>query len=91
MTNPLTASWTGPYGGIPPFDKVRVEHFEPGLESAMQERLAEIEAIANDSAPPTFGNTLAAWIWIPIALLLFWRHRANIRQLLSGKERSIGR
>src|SRR5260221_6161088 len=60
MTNPLTASWTGPYGGIPPFDKVRVEHFEPGLESAMQERLAEIEAIANDSSPPTFGNTLAA-------------------------------
>jgi glycerol-3-phosphate acyltransferase PlsY len=38
-----------------------------------------------------FGNTLAAWIWIPIAVLLFWRHRANIRQLLSGKERSIGR
>lgn len=38
-----------------------------------------------------FGNTLAAWIWIPIALLLFWRHRANIRRLLSGSERPIGR
>ena len=38
-----------------------------------------------------FGNTLAAWIWVPIAVLLFWRHRTNIQQLFSGKERTIGR
>jgi glycerol-3-phosphate acyltransferase PlsY len=38
-----------------------------------------------------FGNTFVAWIWVPIAALLFWRHRTNIRQLLSGKERIIGR
>ena len=38
-----------------------------------------------------FGNTPAAWIWVLIAALLFWRHRTNIQQLLSGKERVIGR
>jgi len=38
-----------------------------------------------------FGNVLIAWTMVPICLLLFWRHRANIRQLLDGKERSIGR
>jgi len=38
-----------------------------------------------------FGNTLAAWIWVPMAALLFWRHRANIRQLMQGRERTIGR
>jgi glycerol-3-phosphate acyltransferase PlsY len=38
-----------------------------------------------------FGNTLDAWIWVGIAALLFWRHRANIRQLFSGEERTIGR
>jgi acyl phosphate:glycerol-3-phosphate acyltransferase len=38
-----------------------------------------------------FGNTLAAWIWVPIALLLIWRHRTNIAQLWYGKERTIGR
>jgi glycerol-3-phosphate acyltransferase PlsY len=37
-----------------------------------------------------FGNTPAAWIWVPIAVLLFWRHRTNIAQLWSGKERTIG-
>jgi acyl phosphate:glycerol-3-phosphate acyltransferase len=31
-----------------------------------------------------------AWAGIAIALLLFWRHRANIRQLISGGERTIG-
>ena len=37
-----------------------------------------------------FGNTLTAWATVPICALLFWRHRANIRQLLAGKERTIG-
>jgi glycerol-3-phosphate acyltransferase PlsY len=38
-----------------------------------------------------FGNTLPAWIWVPIAVLLIWRHRSNIEKLLSGRERTIGR
>jgi glycerol-3-phosphate acyltransferase PlsY len=37
------------------------------------------------------GPGAYAWISVVIALLLFWRHRDNIRQLLSGSERSIGR
>jgi glycerol-3-phosphate acyltransferase PlsY len=37
------------------------------------------------------GNTLTAWTMVPIASLLFWRHRSNIRQLFEGKERPIGR
>ena len=59
-SNPLLAPWTGPYGGVPPFDKVRVEHFKPALEAAMAENLAEIDRIANDPAAPTFENTIAA-------------------------------
>ncbi|HEX7466435.1 MAG TPA: hypothetical protein VF309_07335, partial [Usitatibacter sp.] len=60
MANPLLPRWTGPYGGVPPFDKVKVEHFKPALESAMAEELAEIESIAANPAPPTFENTIAA-------------------------------
>ena len=36
------------------------------------------------------GPGAYAWASVAIALLLFWRHRANIRQLLSGRERPIG-
>src|SRR5438045_9381519 len=55
--NPLTQKWTGPYGGIPPFDKIKIADFKPALEAAMAENLAEIDAIANDPAAPTFENT----------------------------------
>ncbi len=36
------------------------------------------------------GNVMIAWAMVPICILLFWRHRANIKQLIEGKERSIG-
>ena len=57
--NPLTAKWTGPFGGIPPFDKIKVADFKPALEMAMNENLAEIEAIASTPGSPTFENTIA--------------------------------
>jgi len=37
------------------------------------------------------GATASAWAMVPIAVLLIWRHRENIRKLVSGEERSIGR
>ena len=58
--NPLLEKWTGPYQGVPAFDKYKVEQFEPALEAAMAENLAEIEKIAKDPAAPTFENTIAA-------------------------------
>jgi peptidyl-dipeptidase Dcp len=58
--NPLLAQWEGPFGGIPPFDRVQVEHFRPALEAAMAENLAEIDRIANNRAAPTFENTIVA-------------------------------
>lgn len=58
--NPLLADWEGPYGGVPPFDKVQVALFKPALESAMTRNLIEVEAIANGSAEPTFENTIVA-------------------------------
>jgi peptidyl-dipeptidase Dcp len=58
--NPLLARWTGPYGGVPPFDQVRVQDLAPALEASMASCRRDIEAIAGDPAAPTFENTLAA-------------------------------
>jgi peptidyl-dipeptidase Dcp len=58
--NVLLAPWTGPYGGVPPFDKVKVAELQPALEAAMAQQLAHIELIANEPAAPTFENTIAA-------------------------------
>jgi peptidyl-dipeptidase Dcp len=60
VPNPLLAKWTGPYGGVPPFEKVKVEQFKPALEAAMAEQLGEIDKIAKDPAAPSFENTIAA-------------------------------
>ncbi|MEP7139478.1 MAG: M3 family metallopeptidase [Caldimonas sp.] len=59
MTNPLLAPWTGPFG-LPPFEAVRAEHFAPAMQEAMARHLADIEAIAGRTAPPTFENTIVA-------------------------------
>jgi peptidyl-dipeptidase Dcp len=60
MDNPLLTKWTGPHGGLPPFAKVKVDHFKPALEAAMAREREEIAAIAGASATPTFENTIAA-------------------------------
>ena len=58
--NPVTAAWKGPFGGVPPFDQVKVEQFEPGLDVAMDEALASADRIGTDAAAPSFENTIAA-------------------------------
>ncbi len=58
--NPLLQPWTGPYGGVPPFDKVRVADFKSALEAAMAEALVAVDRIASNPEPPTFANTIAA-------------------------------
>ena len=58
--NPLLAMWKGPYGGVPPFDRVQVAQFKPALEVAMRENLAEVEQIASNPASANFENTIAA-------------------------------
>ena len=58
--NRLTEPWSGPYGGVPPFDNVRVADFKPALQTAMAENLAEIDRIATNPAPPSFENTILA-------------------------------
>ena len=56
----LTKDWTGPFSGVPAFDKVKVEAFATALEEAMAEQLQEVNSIANNRAVPTFENTIAA-------------------------------
>lgn len=60
VTSALLTKWKGPHGGLPPFADVKVADFQPALLQGMEEKRAEIRAIADDPAPPTFANTIAA-------------------------------
>ena len=58
-TNPFFAPWSTPFG-VPPFDRIRPGHVPEALERGMQEQLAEVAAIVEDPAPPSFANTIEA-------------------------------
>jgi peptidyl-dipeptidase Dcp len=57
--NPLLTESTLPYH-MPPFDKIKDEHFLPAIENGMQEQLKEVDAIAANPEKPTFDNTVVA-------------------------------
>lgn len=58
--NTLLQPWSGPYAGTPAFESVKLADLKPALEYGMERSLAEIELIANNSAAPTFENTIVA-------------------------------
>ena len=57
--NPLLAPWTTPFG-VPPFDRIRPEHFAPAFAQAMDDHLAEIATIGANLEPQSFANTIEA-------------------------------
>ncbi|MEN3534502.1 M3 family metallopeptidase [Microbispora sp. ZYX-F-249] len=57
--NPFLSPSTLPYG-LPPFQEIGEEHYAPAFEQGMAEHIAEVEAIAENPAPPTFENTIEA-------------------------------
>ncbi|MEQ8559191.1 MAG: M3 family metallopeptidase [Henriciella sp.] len=54
----LLADWDGPYGGVPPFDKVEVSMFQPALEAAIETAQEGIDETVSQTAEPTFENTI---------------------------------
>ncbi|HEU4641978.1 MAG TPA: peptidyl-dipeptidase Dcp [Gemmatimonadaceae bacterium] len=58
-TNPFFQPSTLPFQA-PPFDRIHDADYQPALEEGMKQHLAEVEKIANQSAPPTFDNTIVA-------------------------------
>ncbi len=58
--NVLLAQWTGPYGGVPAFDRMDLDQLEPALDAAMAMKLADIDAITSNPEPSDFANTIVA-------------------------------
>src|SRR3954468_25012891 len=57
--NPFFVESTLPYHA-PRFDVIRNEDYQPALEEGMRQQIAEIDAIARQTVPPTFDNTIVA-------------------------------
>lgn len=55
--NPMLAPWTGPFQGVPPWDKLDPELFPDAFQKAMAETRAEVEVVIANPEAPTFENT----------------------------------
>ncbi len=60
VDNLLLKEWTGPYGGVPAFDQMKVEDVKDAMLQGMELNLKDIDAIANNTDAPTFENTIEA-------------------------------
>lgn len=59
-TNPFFEDYDTPFG-VPPFDKIKVEHYVPAFEEGIKQQQAEIDAITSNQEAPTFENTILAY------------------------------
>lgn len=57
--NPLLEAWTTPFG-VPPFDRIRPEHFPPAFREGLERQRREIRAILENPEAPSFRNTVEA-------------------------------
>ncbi len=57
--NPFFQAYNTPFN-VPPFDKIKNEHFKPAILEGIAKHQAEIDAIANNTQPATFDNTILA-------------------------------
>ena len=57
--NPFFCDWDTPFG-VPPFDLIKLEHFKPAFIKGMEQEMAEVDAIVNNTEEPTFENTIKA-------------------------------
>ncbi len=58
-SNPLLVEWETPFG-IPPFDRIKEDHYLPAFQAAIARTRQEVDALVKDTQLPTFGNTIQA-------------------------------
>jgi len=91
--NPLLEKSSLPYQA-PPFDLIKDEHYLPAFEKGIEEQQAEIKAIAENQATPTFDNTLVALeksgtILNRVCAIFFSVSNANTNAVLQDIEEKI--
>ena len=58
--NPFFSEWDTPFG-IPDFNKIQEKHYIPAIEEGIRQQEAEIAAIVENEAAPTFENVVVAY------------------------------
>lgn len=57
--NPFLSEYQTPFG-VPPFDQIKMEHYEPAFLKGIEEQNQLIDAIVQNTEAPTFQNVIQA-------------------------------
>lgn len=58
--NPFFTEYSTPFG-VPPFDKIQLQHYMPAFIEGMKQETAEVQAIIDNAEEPSFENTIVAY------------------------------
>ncbi|MDR0750059.1 MAG: M3 family metallopeptidase [Tannerellaceae bacterium] len=93
MDNPFLSEYTTPYG-VPPFDKIKLEHYKPAFLLGMDEQVKEVDAIIKQTEAPTFENTIAALdrsgeLLMKVRTVFYGQNSANTNDDLQALSREM--
>jgi peptidyl-dipeptidase Dcp len=57
--NPFLEKFNTP-NGVPPFEKIKIEHYLPAFKEGIKQHQQEIDVIINNTDAPTFQNNIEA-------------------------------
>jgi peptidyl-dipeptidase Dcp len=60
-TNPLLESWSPQPFSMPPFSKIKTDHYQPALEEGMKAHLQDLQEIVDNPEDPTFENVISPY------------------------------
>ena len=92
--NPFFSEFDTPFG-VPAFDKINEEHYMPAFTEAIKLHDEEIDAIINNSEPPTFRNTIeeleiSGEMLTTVANVFFALNSANTNEVMQGIAKEVG-
>lgn len=91
--NPFFSEYTTPFG-VPPFDLIKESHYMPAFTEGIKQQEEEIAAIINNSAEPTFENTILAFdksgaLLQKVALVFFNVKETDVTDSLQSIAREV--
>jgi peptidyl-dipeptidase Dcp len=93
MSNPFFTEYNTPFG-VPPFEKIKPQHYMPAFEKGMAEARKNLGAITSQKQAPDFKNTIESYdkmsdLLTKVSLVFFSQTQANTSDSLQKIEMEI--
>lgn len=93
MSNPFFTEFKTPFG-VPPFEKIKPQHYMPAFEKGIEEATKDLKAIISQKEAPDFKNTIESYdkmgdLLTKVSMVFFAQSQANTNDSLQKIEMDI--